>query len=56
MPFCRFCRVVAHIGFCSDVYSYKYTFVCVEILRPSQPNGIMSCAVNLPNYTFTGQA
>ena len=30
--------------------------VCVEVLRPSQPNGIMSSAVNLPNHTFTGQA
>ena len=27
--------------------------VCVEILRPSQPNGVMSSAVNLPNHTFT---
>ena len=26
-------------------------FVCVEVLRPSQPNG-----VSLPNHTFTGQA
>ena len=31
-------------------------FVCVEVLRPSQPNEIMSSAVSLPNYTFTGQA
>ena len=31
-------------------------FVCVEVLRPSQPNGVMSSAVSLPNYTFTGQA
>ena len=29
---------------------------CVEVLRPSQPNGIMSSAVSLPNHTFTGQA
>ena len=29
-------------------------FVCVEVLRPSQPNGVMSSAVNLPNHTFTG--
>ena len=32
------------------------TFVCVEVLRPSQPNGVMSSAVSLPNHTFTGQA
>ena len=29
---------------------------CVEVLRPSQPSGIMSSAVSLPNHTFTGQA
>ena len=29
--------------------------VCVEVLRPSQPNGVMSSAVSLPNHTFTGQ-
>ena len=33
-----------------------WTFVCVEVLRPSQPNGVMSSAVSLPNHTFTGQA
>ena len=35
---------------------YQSLFVCVEVLRPSQPNGIMSSAVSLPNHTFTGQA
>ena len=30
--------------------------VWVEVLRPSQPNEIMSSAVSLPNHTFTGQA
>ena len=34
----------------------KCGFVCVEVLRPSQPNGDMSSAVSLPNHTFTGQA
>ena len=34
----------------------KNMFVCVEVLRPSQPNGVMSSAVSLPNHTFTGQA
>ena len=24
---------------------------CVEVLRPSQPNGVMSSAVSLPNLT-----
>ena len=32
------------------------TFVCVEVLWPSQPNGVMSSMVSLPNHTFTGQA
>ena len=31
-------------------------FVFVEVLRPSQPNGVMSSVVTLPNHTFTGQA
>ena len=31
-------------------------FVCVEVLWPSQPNGVMSSAVSLPNHTLTGQA
>ena len=31
-------------------------FVCVEVVRPSQPNGVMSSAVSLPNHTCTGQA
>ena len=31
-------------------------FVCVEVLRPSQPNGVMSSAVSLPSHRFTGQA
>ena len=31
-------------------------FVCVEVLQPSQPNGVMSSAVSLPNHMFTGQA
>ena len=31
-------------------------FVCVQVLRPSHSNGVMSSAVSLPNHTFTGQA
>ena len=31
-------------------------FVCVQVLRPSQPNRAMSSAVSLPNHAFTGQA
>ena len=33
-----------------------FVCVCVEVLRPSQPNGVMSSAVSLPNHMFTGQA
>ena len=36
--------------------SNKFVCVCVGVLRPSQPNGVMSSAVSLPNHTFTGQA
>ena len=31
-------------------------FVCVEVLRPSQPIGVMSSPVSLPSHTFTGKA
>ena len=37
-------------------YSHTVMRVCVEVLRPSQPSGVMSSAVSLPNHTFTGQA
>ena len=33
-----------------------FLFVCVEVLRPSQPDGVMPSAVSLHNHTFTGQA
>ena len=38
-----------------EFYQYIGLFVCVEVLRPSQPNGVMSSVVSLPNHTFTGQ-
>ena len=31
-------------------------FVCVEVLQPGQPNGVMLSKISLPNHTFTGQA
>ena len=31
-------------------------FICIEVLGPSQPNGVMSSTVSLPDHTFTGQA
>ena len=39
-----------------DVLLGNYLFVCVEVLQPSKPKGVMSSAVSLPNHTFTGQA
>ena len=32
-----------------------HNLVCVEVLRLSQPNGVMLSLVSLPNHTFTGQ-
>ena len=49
------CAVFTPSG-CPDVSLTVVLFVCVEVLRPSQPNGVMSSAVSLPNHTFTGQA
>ena len=43
--------IIVATGFCM-----RGVFVCVEVLRPSQPNGVMSSAVSLPYHTFTGQA
>ena len=37
------------------VFVLRFCFVCVEVLRPGQPNGVMLSAVSLPNHTFTGQ-
>ena len=34
----------------------EHVFVRVEVLWPSQPNGVMSSVVSLPNHMFTGQA
>ena len=30
-------------------------FACVEVLRPSQPNGVMSIAVRLSHHTLLGR-
>ena len=30
-------------------------FVCVEVLRASKPNGVMSSVVSLPNHTLLGR-
>ena len=30
-----------------------FCLFCVEVLQPSQPNGVMSSMVSLPNHAFT---
>ena len=39
-----------------SVLPVSILFVCVEVLRSSQPNEVKSSAVSLPNHIFTGQA
>ena len=34
---------------------YLEMSVCVEVLWPSQPNGVMSSAVSFPNHTLLGR-
>ena len=34
----------------------KIMEVCVEVLQPINPNGVMQSVVSLPSQTFTGQA
>ena len=43
---------------CSEDIEWKKNLdnVYVEVLWPSQPNGVMLSVVSLPNHTFTGQA
>ena len=43
-------------GHGQNFHKKSHLFVCVEVLRPNQPSGVMSSAVSLPNHTFTGQA
>ena len=47
--------ILTKFGMCINIVKI-YLFVCVEVLRPCQPNGVMSSAVILPNHMFTGQA
>ena len=46
--------VTFHI--CRSLLHLESLFVCVEVLRPSQPNGVMSSAVSFPDTHVTGQA
>ena len=47
--------VTKHVG-TYNKHIAEDLFICIEVLRPSQPNGVMSSAVSLPHHTFTGQA
>ena len=53
---CLFVCMYVHSFVGLSVIFMELGFVYVEVLRPSQPNGVMSSAVSLPNHTFTGQA
>ena len=57
---CKICCAPAQImrlmNFLTLLLLNMICFVCVEVLWPSQPNGVMLSAVSLPNHTFTGQA
>ena len=41
---------------CTNLKILGFMFAYVEVLRPSQPNGVMSSAASLRYHTFTGQA
>ena len=49
------CTLFLHNKAIHENQQYFKQFVCVEVLRPSQPNGVMSSMVSLPNHTFTKQ-
>ena len=40
----------------ADIFIYFFFLFVLRFLQPSQPNGVMSRAVSLPNHSFTGQA
>ena len=59
MVFCfsLVCAVAVYLLFLlHTLVGYIHVFVCVEVLRPRQPNGLMSSAVSLHDHSFTGQA
>ena len=49
-PQCQHCPVIL-----LQLLGVRLCQFCVEVLPPSQPNGVMSSAVSLPIHTFTGQ-
>ena len=40
----------------AEVLLIHFFFLCVEVLQPSQSNGVMTSGVSFTNHTFTGQA
>ena len=46
-------KMFCHCGFPGNLLYYFCLFVCVEVLQPSQPNGVMSRVVSLPSHTFS---
>ena len=44
------CRNFYPASTADNSFLNMFAFVCVEVLRPSQPNGIMSSVVSLPNH------
>ena len=59
----NYTRILVNVKSLTNMMAYVYKLescrmilICVEVLRPSQPNWVMSSAVSLPNHTFTGQA
>ena len=41
---------------CKETIQLPNKIVCVEVLWPNQPNGVILSVVSLPNHTFTEQA
>ena len=51
-------QVFAQVDFIGYLQVLKklMRFVCVEVLRTSKPNGVISSAISLRYHMFTGQA
>ena len=66
LPKCGHCleapqRSISNERSISNVFTFKwkvktcltkFLFVCVEVLRTSQPNGVMSSAVSFTNHNY----
>ena len=47
--------ICSQLCFWSGLFNPRI-WMCIEVLQPSQPNGVMSSMTSLPYHTFTGQA